>query len=176
VGNLFKNRSPAIIVIIVIVLILIGAFFIFGRKEAGKVTEGVTHQSQQTNKVKEKGKQEGVVKPGKFPKMYTVKKGDFLWKIAVKNYKNGYRWTSIATANDLKNPNVIFPGQKLSLPKIAPNGKYTVAKGDTLWGISLKFYGKGSSWTKIRDANFGKIGKLPNGNPLITTGQVLNIP
>ena len=30
---------------------------------------------------------------------------------------------------------------------------YTVKKGDSLWKISKKFYGKGSSWTRIYNAN-----------------------
>ena len=49
---------------------------------------------------------------------------------------------------------------------------YTVVKGDTLWNIAKKFYGDGSKYTLIKDAN---------GNPiknasLIYPGQVLIIP
>lgn len=49
-------------------------------------------------------------------KEYTVQKGDSLWKIAVANYQNGYRWPEIARANNLKNPNVIHAGNVLVLP------------------------------------------------------------
>lgn len=37
----------------------------------------------------------------------------------------------------------------------APSGKgyYTVAKGDTLWGIARRYYGTGTQWTKIWNAN-----------------------
>lgn len=49
---------------------------------------------------------------------------------------------------------------------------YTVVKGDTLWGISKRFYGKGSYYTRIAQANSGII-KNPN---LIYPGQVLTIP
>jgi nucleoid-associated protein YgaU len=49
---------------------------------------------------------------------------------------------------------------------------YTVKKGDTLWAISKKYYGKGTDWKKIADAN-KKIIKNPN---LIYPGQKLLIP
>lgn len=38
---------------------------------------------------------------------------------------------------------------------------YVIKKGDTLWEISKKFYGKGSEWKKIANAN-KKIIKNPN--------------
>lgn len=47
---------------------------------------------------------------------YTVAKGDSLWKIAVAQYGNGYKWVEIAKANKLVNPNVIHPGNVLVLP------------------------------------------------------------
>lgn len=50
--------------------------------------------------------------------------------------------------------------------------KYKVLKGDTLWDISKKFYGKGSDWKKIANANKNII-KDPN---LIQPGWVLIIP
>lgn len=51
--------------------------------------------------------------------------------------------------------------------------KYTVVKGDTLWGIAKKYYGDGSKYKKIYDANKKVIGSDPN---LIKLGQVLTIP
>lgn len=51
-------------------------------------------------------------------------------------------------------------------------GTYTVKKGDCLWNIAKKFYGKGSLYTKIYNANKDKI-KNPN---LIYAGQKLVIP
>lgn len=50
---------------------------------------------------------------------------------------------------------------------------YTVVSGDCLWNIAKKFYGNGSQYTKIYDANRGVIGGNPN---LIYPGQVLTIP
>lgn len=49
---------------------------------------------------------------------------------------------------------------------------YTVKKGDTLWAIATKYYGSGSKYTKIVDANKSLI-KNPN---LIYVGWVLTIP
>jgi len=47
---------------------------------------------------------------------YTVIRGDSLWDIAVSAYGDGYRWTDIAKANNLVNPNVIHVGNVLVLP------------------------------------------------------------
>jgi nucleoid-associated protein YgaU len=48
---------------------------------------------------------------------YTVSKGDSVWKIAVRAYGDGFQWVKIAEANNLKNPNIIVPGQVLTLPR-----------------------------------------------------------
>ena len=48
---------------------------------------------------------------------------------------------------------------------------YTVKKGDCLWNIAKKFYGNGSAYTKIYDANTNKIAN-PN---LIYPGQIFVI-
>lgn len=49
-------------------------------------------------------------------KTYKVKRGDTLWNISKKYYGSGAKYTKIATANKLKNPNVIKVGQKLKIP------------------------------------------------------------
>jgi hypothetical protein len=49
---------------------------------------------------------------------YEVELGDSLWKIAEKKYNNGYAWTEIAKANNIKNPSVIEVGQKIVLPEV----------------------------------------------------------
>lgn len=50
---------------------------------------------------------------------------------------------------------------------------YTVKSGDCLWNIAKQFYGRGSDYTKIYNANKGTIGGNPN---LIYPGQVLTLP
>lgn len=60
-------------------------------------------------------------------------------------------------------------------PKVDPPKQtktHTVKKGDTLWAISKKYYGKGSDYPKIFNANKDKL-KDPNK---IYPGQVLTIP
>ena len=49
---------------------------------------------------------------------YEVKPGDSLSKIAKNVYGNGNEWKRIFEANTdiLKDPNKIFPGQKLKIP------------------------------------------------------------
>ena len=48
------------------------------------------------------------------------------------------------------------------------NKTYTVKKGDSLWAIAQKFYGKGSQYTKIKSAN--------NITGTLRPGMVLKIP
>lgn len=50
---------------------------------------------------------------------------------------------------------------------------YTVKSGDCLWKIAQRFYGSGSQYTKIYNANKKTIGSNPNK---IYPGQVLTIP
>jgi nucleoid-associated protein YgaU len=51
-------------------------------------------------------------------KIYEVKSGDSLSKIAKQEYGNANEWNRIFEANKdiLKDPNKIFPGQKLKIP------------------------------------------------------------
>lgn len=53
-------------------------------------------------------------------KTYTVQPGDTLWGIARKYYGNGTEYTRIAAANSgqIKNPNLIYPGQTITIPAV----------------------------------------------------------
>lgn len=52
-------------------------------------------------------------------KTYTVKAGDSLWKIAKQFYGNGASYSKISGSNSdkIKNPNLIYPGQVLTIPE-----------------------------------------------------------
>lgn len=52
------------------------------------------------------------------PKTYTVKSGDCLWNIAKKELGDGSRYTEIYNLNKdkIKNPNLIYAGQVLTMP------------------------------------------------------------
>lgn len=100
---------------------------------------------------------------------YTVKKGDNLWKIGIRygvSVQNLVQWNNIA------NPNLIYPGQKLRI--ILPNsniGKqnnlyYRVRRGDTLYKIARRYR------TTVRKLVILNNIKNPN---LIYIGQVLRI-
>lgn len=58
------------------------------------------------------------VKPKVTSRTYTIKKGDSLWAIAVKFYGKGNQYVKIYNANKdkIKNPSLIYPGQKIKIP------------------------------------------------------------
>lgn len=50
---------------------------------------------------------------------YEIEKGDTLWKVAEKFYGNGSQYTKIFEENKevIKDPDLIYPGQKIRIPK-----------------------------------------------------------
>jgi len=118
----------------------------------------------------------------KNPENIIVKKNDSLWKIAVRVYGDGYKWTEIAKVNNLKNPGIILEGQKLVIPKIEKvitdtieKTEYVVVRGDNLWNIAVRVYGDGYKWTKIWQDNKSKLNspdKLEIGMRLIIYGKI----
>ena len=50
---------------------------------------------------------------------YTVARGDSLWAICKKFYGDGSLAYKLATANNIKNPNLIYTGQTLELPDLS---------------------------------------------------------
>lgn len=114
---------------------------------------------------------------------YKVTAGDSLSKIAEKYYGSQEFWPVLALENKIANPNIIYVDSTLNIPtrEVAQKIKadktitsYQVQEGDTLFLIAQRVYGDGSRWTIIGHAN--KVGKLPNGNPLIFAGSTLTIP
>jgi nucleoid-associated protein YgaU len=113
---------------------------------------------------------------------YVVQPGDSLWSIAEQFYGDGTKWTVIYEANRSTigdNPENIQAGMTLTIPDLAvappPAGGqiYVTTDSDTLWSIAERFYGDGSQWPKIYQANAAVIGPDPN---VIHGGMTLTIP
>lgn len=104
-------------------------------------------------------------KEGESQEIYTVKKGDSLWKIA-----NKYNTTveKLKSANNLKTI-TLSVGQKLVIPSISVSPEvsdtYIVQKGDSLWSIANKF---NMTVSELKNLN-----NLTNN--LLSIGQVLKI-
>lgn len=165
--------------VVVVVGILIYNYFTSVGKQTGQPLSGDQQLAQELT-------------PKGLPTTHTVAAGEDLWKIAEKYYGSGYNWTDIAAANKLPNPDRLLVGQILTIPqvearaetsekqtevKVTPataitGNSYTVAKGDTLWGIAVKAYQDGYKWPEIAKANADKI-----ANPdKIEVGLVLTLP
>lgn len=95
---------------------------------------------------------------------------DVVVSIKLKQYRPyGTKTCNISFASS-KPKAVVTPAREVENPPAAKS--YTVVKGDCLWNIAKRFYGNGSKYTVIYNANTDKI-KNPN---LIYPGQVLTIP
>ena len=128
---------------------------------------------------------------------YTVQKGDWLSKIAQHVYGDTNMWRKVAEENGLNNPDVIYPGQKITFAVTNSKSKsfrdsyarvnwydnsrikngedglvdVVVERGDSLSKLAEKFFGNPMGWKKIYQSNQNQI-----ANPdLIFVGQVLTI-
>ncbi len=129
------------------------------------------------------------IKIGKDIKIYEVKEGDYLWKIAEEQYGSGFNAYDIASANKIIDPNNLIKGQKIVIPRLSPKEStvgevsslstsevihkgdtYVVQEGDFLWSIAFKVYGDGYATERIIKAN-----NIPNIN-ILEPGMVLKIP
>lgn len=153
-------------VVVIILGLLIANYFVKSRGQIG-IGENTT-QSTSTQNVTE---------------TYKIAQGESLSMIAEKFYGSLDYWPVLAKVNKVSNPNLIYAESEITVPSkeeadIIRNEmtatSYEVAQGDTLFIIAEKMYGDGASWTLIDRAN--KVGRLPNGNPLIFAGSTLSIP
>jgi len=107
---------------------------------------------------------------------YEVVKGDYLWKIAKKPdiYNDPYQWIRIYCVNrdQIKNADLIYPKQVLSIQRTLANNEYLVQKGDDLKKIAGSVLGDPAQWSKIYEANKNVI----TSPKLLYPWQVLTIP
>lgn len=99
---------------------------------------------------------------------------DVLVKIKLKQWRD-YGTKTVNISFNMEKPKASVEPQREAAASPAPAAAqtYTVVKGDCLWNIAKKFYGNGSKYSIIYNANKSVIGGNPN---LIYPGQVLTIP
>ncbi|MBR0350535.1 MAG: LysM peptidoglycan-binding domain-containing protein [Clostridia bacterium] len=103
---------------------------------------------------------------------YTIKRGDTLWGIS---NRYGVTVSKLASWNNIANPNLIYAGNTLVIytnesgsnsGSSGSSTQYVVKRGDTLWGIAMRYGTTVNSLVSING--------IPNRN-LIYPGQVLRI-
>jgi nucleoid-associated protein YgaU len=133
------------------------------------------------------------VEPPQF-REYTVRRGDQIMTISQRVYGETRHWQAIAKANPSVDPQRLRAGQTLRIPVDPENVQgvvvggesetpkpaqepeagvveHIVQRNDSLWKIAASFYGDGTKWTIIRDANRDLVGaegqKLRPGMTLV---------
>lgn len=100
---------------------------------------------------------------------YTIQTGDTLSEIGK---KYGISYIQIAKLNNIDDPNLIYPGQTLIIPRNSDSSQsyisYTVKSGDTLWDIAEKYLGNGTRYKEIQATN-------NISSDIIYPGQILKI-
>lgn len=99
---------------------------------------------------------------------------DLTVKVKLKQYRDyGTKTINISFGAEKPKGAVEPQRETAGSPAPATAQSYTVVKGDCLWNIAKKFYGNGSKYSVIYNANKSVVGGNPN---LIYPGQVLTIP
>ena len=96
---------------------------------------------------------------------------DLKVSIKLKQYRS-FGTKTVKVINNQASVEPVRETTSTNSPEPKQETTYTVKKGDCLWNIAKKFYGNGSKYTKIYEANKDKITN-PN---LIYPNQVLVIP
>lgn len=97
---------------------------------------------------------------------------DVTVKVKLKQYRE-FATKTCKIDISLPKPQAAMQNTRPDSSNAPSGGSYTVVKGDCLWNISKKYYGTGSKWQTIYQANRSVVGGNPN---LIYPGQVLTIP
>ena len=98
---------------------------------------------------------------------YIAKTGDSWWKIAKEQLGNGSKYKELMAFNNVST-SIVKTGMKIKIP--CNDYEYTVAKGDTWWGIASREMGSGTKYKKLAEYN-----KRATTSTLIV-GEKLRIP
>lgn len=97
---------------------------------------------------------------------YQVIKGDTMWSIAI---MYGVTINDLIAANpNIKNPNLIYPGQIINIPRQTNISSYTTLPGDSMWSIAKKH--------NITFNNLASANPQIKNTSIIYPGQIINIP
>lgn len=97
---------------------------------------------------------------------------DITVKVKLKQYRE-FTTKTCTVDISLPKPQAAMQQSRPTSDNAPSGGSYTVVSGDCLWKIAKQFYGDGSKWGTIYEANKSVIGGNPN---LIYPGQVFTIP
>ena len=114
-------------------------------------------------------------------KVHVVEAGQSLSMISKMYYGKFKYWRGLASVNDISNPNVIYPGQRIQMV-VADSasagtsgnyqgGDYVVRQGETLGEISKQVYGSSRYWKALYMNNKDKI----SSPDMIYQGQSLSV-
>jgi len=112
--------------------------------------------------------------------MYSVVRGDCLWRIAGKKdiYGDPWKWLRIWSYNKtaIKHADLIYPKQQFTIPRQLTKDEYVVVRGDNLKKIAGRpeVYGDPFAWTKLYQAN--KAGDFLNDPKDLRPEMILSIP
>jgi LysM repeat protein len=95
--------------------------------------------------------------------------GDIYYTLALKEYRKIKNSTEESQEETITTATTT---RETKAPESSSGETYTVKSGDSLWLIAKKFYGDGSKYTKIYNAN----AELLKNSDVIYAGQVLKIP
>lgn len=111
-NDIQSNQSKVSMILGALIVLVLG-ILVFNYFNKNKPTLGPAQQTQQETQEEKKD-----VAQDKLPGSYTVKEGDTLFTIAEKYYQDGSRFTEIAKANNLNNPDEVEVGLTLQIPKL----------------------------------------------------------
>ena len=114
---------------------------------------------------------------------YMIKRGDYLIKIAVREYGDSSMWREIYEWNKQEigpNPDRIYPYNFLSLKRDSEQAKnceleffeYTIQSGDTAWSLAQKIYNDELAWVVIYMDNSDMI---KNNNGVLQPGATFQM-